>query len=283
LKFFGGYDNRAFTEGFPDLENLGANWFSVKQRGGRNGNHRRKSNIASVINCFRKLVKFNAEEINICEIGCGPNPETLAELRRRGFNAIGVEPIRDYVEAARTALRDADAVVLGTAEQIPLQTESQSFVILEAVLEHVDSPRRTLAEIYRILVPGGVAYIYTTTRYHVSLRGSNGEFRVPFYNWFPATVKEGYVLNHLHYNPALANFTPRPAVHWFTYADLCKLGRDVGFAQFYSPLDLVERSDSFIRRGWIRRYLLGPVRRSPWLRALALLQFGGSIFMWKRV
>ena len=44
----------------------------------------------------------------------------------------------------------------------------------------------------------------------------------------------------LHYEPQLANYNARPAVHWFSFPDLCRLGREAGFAQFYSPLDLID-------------------------------------------
>ena len=128
-------------------------------------------------------------------------------------------------------------VRVGAAEAIPLADASQDVVFFENVLEHVDSPRLSLTEIFRVLKPGGIAYVTTTNRLRFSLVGRNDEYRVPFYNWAPKLVKESYVFLHLHYRPELANFTERPAVHWFSYADLCALGRDVGFSSFYSPLD----------------------------------------------
>lgn len=277
------YRDRALTEGFPNLEHLGVKWFTEHQRVDTpSGGDVQTSNLHSVVNCLSRLVDLSAGENTICEIGCGPNPYTLEELRQLGFKAVGIEPIKDYVAAARKRLGDPHSVLQGTAENIPLKEKSQRFVILESVMEHVESPRQALTEVYRVLAPGGVAYIYTTNRHHISLRGRNGEFRVPFYNWFPDLVKESYIFKQLHYEPALANFTPRPAVHWFSYSDLCKAGRDAGFAQFYSPLDLVDASDTFLKRGVLRRHLIRPIRRSPWLRSLALLQFGGAIFMWKR-
>ncbi len=277
------YRDRALTKGFPNLEQVGVAWFSEHQRVENLSEGKvQLSNLRSVVNCLSRLVDLSAGENTICEIGCGPNPYTLEELRQLGFKAVGIEPIKNYVEAARIKLGDPQAVLQGTAENIPLKDESQRFVILESVIEHVESPRQALTEVYRVLVPGGVAYIYTTNRHHISLRGRNGEFRVPFYNWFPALVKESYVFKQLHYEPELANFTPRPAVHWFSYTDLCKIGRDAGFAHFYSPVDLADASDTFLQRGALRPHLIGLIRRSPWLRSLALLQFGGAIFMWKR-
>jgi hypothetical protein len=95
-------------------------------------------------------------------------------------------------------------------------------------------------------------------------------------------VKEGYVFQHLHYRPELANFSSRPAVHWLSFADLCSRGRDAGFSQFYSPLDLMRIEDQIIQRSALRKFVLPRIQSNPWLRALALTQVGGSIFMMKR-
>jgi hypothetical protein len=64
-------------------------------------------------------------------------------------------------------------------------------------------------------------------------------------------------------------------------SDLRKLGRDAGFAKFYSPQGLSEVTDSFVASS-IRRFFFNFVRHSSLLRSLALLQFGNAIFMWKR-
>ena len=98
----------------------------------------------------------------------------------------------------------------------------------------------------------------------------------------PDIVKESYVYQHLHFKPSLANYTPRPAVHWFSYSDLCKLGRQAGFAQFYSLLDLVDDASPYIWQSKLRRYLLRPMQRCAWFRGMVLTQAGGTIFMLKR-
>jgi hypothetical protein len=77
-------------------------------------------------------------------------------------------------------------------------------------------------------------------------------------------------------------------VHWFTFQDLVALGRDAGFARFYSPLDTRSPDTSLVSSNPIRRLLqsstllLRLVQRNPWLRALAVSQLPGDIMMWKR-
>ena len=211
----------------------------------------------------------------------------MKALAARGCRPVGIEPVAAYVATANEYLGDDGKVLQGAAESIPLPDASQDVVFCESILEDVDSPRISLDEIYRVLEPGGVAFVSTTNRTKISLSGENGEFNVPFFNWFPDSVKEGYVFEHLHYRPSLANNTPRPAVHWFTYAELCKLGRQSGFAQFYSVVDLTDEDDPALKASALRRLVLRPsivkaFRRSPWLRALALTQVGGQVFMLKR-
>ena len=100
-----------------------------------------------------------------------------------------------------------------------------------------------MSEAYRVLAPGGLAYVQTTNRLQFTLFGKNLEYGVRYFNWLPPVVKEAFVHHHLHYDPGLAHFTPRPAVHWFSYADLCALGRTAGFHQFYAKFDMLNHDD----------------------------------------
>jgi ubiquinone/menaquinone biosynthesis C-methylase UbiE len=171
----------------------------------------------------------------------------------------------------------------GRAESLPLPDGSQDLVIMESVLEHVVSPTRSLGEAFRVQAPGGVLYITTTNRLKFGIAGRNGEFNVRFYNWFPRLLKESYVFQQRHFKPELANSTVWPAVHWFTYADLCVRGREAGYESFYSLLDLMRPEDPGISRNGFRRTFLRSFQSNPWFRSLALTQLGGVIFMTKGV
>ena len=105
--------------------------------------------------------------------------------------------------------------------------------------------------------------------------------RIPFFNWFPRIVQESYVHRHLHDDPSLANYSLRPAVHWFTYPDLCAAGRDVGFSRFYSLWDVLSPEDPRIASSVFRRTVVRRWPRGPWFRALLLTQAGGLIIMVK--
>jgi len=273
------YRGRRLTQGYPDLDARSLDWFQTRLSERPDDAPR----VELLVRHIDRLIETRTRR-NLLVVGCGPRPEAVRVLRELGFNVVGVEPVPNFVTAARMHLQDESAVVQGSAEELPVGDASQDVVFLESVLEHVDSVRRSLAEAYRVLAPGGVAYVETTNRLRLVWR--NAEFNVPLFSMLPGLVKESYVFQHLHYRPSLANYTERPAVHWFTFAELCSLGRDAGFHSFYSHLDLktpdpVDFSGAS-RARWLKARALKHVQTNAWLRALALSQRGGMIFMVKR-
>jgi SAM-dependent methyltransferase len=215
-------------------------------------------------------------------IGSGPRPEDMRVLSGKGFTVSAIEPVAKYVESANEFLGIPGCVREGAAEAIGVGDETQDIVVCNSVLEHVDSPLASLVEMHRVLRPGGVLYVQTTNRYRFSPKGMNYEYNVPFFNWFPRVVQEAYVFLHLHYDPRLANYSERPATHWFSYADLCQVGRLAGFGHFYSLLDLLGAGDPRISNSPIKAWVLEHIRTNPWLRGAALVQFGNTIVMVKR-
>jgi SAM-dependent methyltransferase len=268
------YKGRFLSEGYPALEKIGAEYYKDHQEP-----HPR---VAETFQCLARLVDLSQGLRTVAVIGCGPNPRSIQELLRQGYDAVGVEAEYRSAQAAAEFLGDPKRVFHASVEALPLEDNSQRVVLLESVLEHVDSPNLSLSEAFRVLAPGGVLFIYTTNRLRFSLTGHTVESIKRFYNWFPAIVKECYVFHSLHYDPRLNNYSPRPAVHWFTYVELCKLGREAGFATFYSLLDLVEPGDRWVRGRSLKGRLIKLIKYRPWLKALALTQVGNAIFMLKR-
>jgi ubiquinone/menaquinone biosynthesis C-methylase UbiE len=269
------YTSKPLSEGYPELERRGVEFHTAS--------HDAQADVIKAIaQSLARLVDISTGSRAMLVVGCGPKPHAILQLRGLGYVVRGIEPVPGLLAAARAFVGDQDSILQGTAEALPVETQSQRFVLMNSVLEHVDSPHKSLAEMYRVLEPGGVLFIYTTNRWKFNWRGFNGEYNVRFFNWFPRIVQESYVFHHLHYRPSLANYNPRPAFHWFTYPELCMLGRAAGFGYFYSLLDLVDNDSPLIAKRPLRRILLNRVKYHPWLRALALTQTGGSIFMLKR-
>ena len=275
------YKDRKYADGYPNMAQLAHKFFSNSVASRPDDTPQ----VEQLLTYLGRLIDLSKSR-KILALGCGPLPQIAQILINKGYTVVGVDPILSFVETAREYLNDSASVIQGSAEAIPLPDYSQHIVIFESVLEHVDSIPHSLEEIYRVLTPGGVLWLSTTNRYRFSLKGLNGEFNVPFYSWFPRLVKESYIFQHLHYNPKLANYTERPAVHWLSFADLCSRGRDAGFGQFYTRMDLIRLSDLRSSKGLLRRaflpLLLPLIQQNPWLRSLALTQVGDAIFMLKR-
>lgn len=243
--------------------------------------------VSRLLQHFDQIVDVSAAR-DIAVVGCGPRPEMIAILTERGYTVTGVEPIPLFVDAAEGFLRGKGRVIIGCAERLPFEDASLDIVFFENVLEHVESPSQCMLEMYRVLRPGGLVLVTTTNRHRFSVTGNNDEFTTPFFNWLPGLIQESYVHRQLHFEPALANMTERPAVHWFSFRDLCRLGREAGFARFYSTLDTRTFDADVVTGNLVKRlfqrspFLLRVVQRNPWLRSIALTQIGQDCMMWKR-
>jgi ubiquinone/menaquinone biosynthesis C-methylase UbiE len=271
------YTHRRLADGYPGLDKLAFDRFSavLEEHGDET------PRMETMLGRLNRLVDLDQLR-DVVVIGCGPKPQTIKLLSQRNYNVVGVEPVPLYVESAREYIGSRESILEGAAEAIPLPSGSQQIVFCDSVLEHVVSPSKSLDEMFRVLAPGGIALVTTTNKFRISLSGHNGEYKLRFFNWLPGLVKECFVFEHLHYNPRLANYSQLPAVHWFSYASLCTLGRQAGFAQFYSPLDLLDPSDPALQKSRLKRWLLNKVMFNPWLRALALTQRGDTIIMLKK-
>lgn len=267
------YSTRSLCLGYPELEARG-----LEHKTARSG-QAQGSDAAYVMSLVTRLTGLEPVSAHVAVVGCGPRPITIRTLCDLGVTVIGVEPSAGVVEAASDFLGGDSSVVVGAAECLPMENGSLDAVFMESVLEHVDSASTALREAHRVLKAGGVAYITTTN----ALAVRNEEYVVPFFQWLPPLLKEALVFQHLHYSPQLARFSPRPAVHWFTYSSLCQLGREAGFADFCSKLDLVRDDDPGVRNRPLRLLAVRRLRYVPTLRALILTQDqGGAIFMRKR-
>lgn len=89
------------------------------------------------------------------DIGCGSGAQ-LSSLREAGHPAVGVEV---DPEAARECRRNGHTVVLASAERLPFRSNSCPGILCKVVIPYTDE-RLAVAEIGRVLAPGGVAVLY---------------------------------------------------------------------------------------------------------------------------
>lgn len=95
----------------------------------------------------------------VVDVGCGPGTDlgTLAAAVAPGGTVVGVDRDPVMVAAARARLAGEAGVRVrpGDAHALPLADDSADRARAERVLQHVDDPARALAEVRRVVRPGG--------------------------------------------------------------------------------------------------------------------------------
>lgn len=129
----------------------------------------------------------------ILDLGCGFGGRTLAYQRVTGGQLVGLEidsrmaaPALRFtrsMESAEASTRASFAA--GVGEALPFVDDSFDAVLSYDVLEHVQDPRKTLAEVFRVLKTGGVFLAVFPPYFHP--KGSHLEgyaSRLPYANLF---------------------------------------------------------------------------------------------------
>lgn len=89
----------------------------------------------------------------VLDLGCGEG-QIARRLAGEGAEVLGLDPTEALLEAAR-GRAGGPAYVRGRAEAIPLAPASVDLVVMTLVLEHLDPIEPVLAEVARVLEPGG--------------------------------------------------------------------------------------------------------------------------------
>lgn len=105
------------------------------------------------------LLPPNARDV--LDLGAGTGKLTV-RLVERGLNVVAVDPIPEMLEVLSASLPDTPAL-LGTAEEIPLPDNSVDSVLV-AQAWHWFDPERAVAEVARVLRPGGRLGLVWNTR-----------------------------------------------------------------------------------------------------------------------
>lgn len=105
---------------------------------------------------------------DVVDVGCGPGVMVEA-VRQRGGTFKGVDLSTEMVSEATERFGTLDGVSFetGNIESLNLPDASFDQVICMAVIEYLRTPDQALAEIARILRPGGMAIVTVPKRMHI--------------------------------------------------------------------------------------------------------------------
>jgi SAM-dependent methyltransferase len=99
----------------------------------------------------------------VLDVGCGDAGVVIA-FAEAGARCSGIEPDERSLRRGRLRAEEHGVEIdlrQGLAETLPFPDAAFDLVILDNVLEHVQDRDRTLAEIHRVLAPGGLLYLVT--------------------------------------------------------------------------------------------------------------------------
>ena len=193
---------------------------------------------------------------DVLDVGCGQGID-LANYALNGARATGVDLTPRHVELARAhleALGLSGTVVHGDAEALPFDDASFNRVSSNGVLHHTPDMARALAEVRRVLRPGGEATIIVYNRrslhFWVEQFLHEGIMRRKL-------LREGSMAGVLSAGVERSSIEARPLVRVYSPGELRRMLRDAGFAEVQVQVRHFLPSDTFVtlalhRRGRLR-------------------------------
>lgn len=103
----------------------------------------------------------------LLDVGCGGGL-LLRDARYAGASVTGLDHSEEMVLLARERAPGA-TVILGAAEQLPFEDDSFTAIAMSIVLLFLPHPVAVLRECHRVLAPGGLIAVYTSSP---ALRGT---------------------------------------------------------------------------------------------------------------
>lgn len=114
-----------------------------------------------------KLKKFipSEKEIVVVDFGCG-NGKIIQEMKKNNPQAeyVGLDVSGVALELAEATLPDCKFYKIEDGGSLPLENNSVDFIFSSEVVEHIYDTENAMAELYRILKPGGKLLL--TAPYH---------------------------------------------------------------------------------------------------------------------
>jgi 2-polyprenyl-3-methyl-5-hydroxy-6-metoxy-1,4-benzoquinol methylase len=164
----------------------------------------------------------------ILDLGGGMGGTSVA-LALAGAAPLAFEYNRAYCDiirlrAARYNL--ALPVVSGAGERLPFADASFDLLICWDVIEHVQDPERLLAELARVLRPGGRALITVINRFAFR----DPHYHLPLLNWLPRRLAEALIARRgRHKGGDFSDRQTLSEMHYYTMPGFRRLAARHGF------------------------------------------------------
>ena len=163
------------------------------------------------------------------EVGCGMGGLSVAlMLAGKDVTALDINPDYARITELRARRHGLKAkVVVGSAENLPFKAGSFDCVVCYDVLEHVESPEKTLLEIRRVLKPGGKCTLNVVNRFAFW----DPHYHAKLVNFLPRFLGEAIVKGKAEKKLACHDAQGLSEMHYYTRAGFRKLATQCGFTQ----------------------------------------------------
>jgi ubiquinone/menaquinone biosynthesis C-methylase UbiE len=129
--------------------------------------HNSRALIAADVNRWVSLVEEflpRGTSTFLVDLGCGTGRFTVPLAEQLGVSVVGVDPSRKMLrEAAQHTTSSNIEYREGSAEAIPLETNSAALIFMSNVLHHVKRLDEARQEMSRVLQPKGILFIRNST------------------------------------------------------------------------------------------------------------------------
>lgn len=109
----------------------------------------------------------------ILDAGCGPNPAAAMELANRNPHSVVILDIGwGMVRTAQSVAADRGVSLMGVAgdvERLPFRSGAFDGLACDDTIEHLPNDRSGVAELNRVLRPGGLAVLATPNRHSAAV------------------------------------------------------------------------------------------------------------------
>lgn len=246
----------------------GADYFLESDEGGPSDVKRQ---IARV---YLDLVTARATQGGrLLDVGCG-NGELLLEAAARGFDVAGLD-VSTHAVARTNASLGREVAVSGTIESAGIPDRSFDVCVCTDVVEHTRDPIRFLAELRRVLKPGGLVLLATPDVSSWSarvMRRSWYEFKTEHLHYFTRTSLETAMVRvgfrEVHAQPARKMLTMDYLHRHFQRFPVPLVSQMLGAVRALTPGALRERFVSLPTGSVIMTARVGPERPRPLLSVI---------------
>lgn len=168
--------------------------------------------------------------VPILDLGTGRG-SFIFDASRAGSNVVGLEVNHAYrAETIQKGEREGLALTIldGKGENLPFPDNSFGFINCSEVIEHVEDPERVLREMFRVLSPGGIAYVSVPSRFGFI----DPHFHLPFINWIPRTWSRALItlLGRDKDYTGEAGEQRIDRMHYYTFGKFSKILSRIGFS-----------------------------------------------------